>query len=52
MTEGVSELLHGFDAAQVAGIGAGGSMTDTLAQGLLEMANGHFIKGIAAMLKK
>ena len=33
-------------------ISAGGSMTDSLAHGLLEMANGHFIRGIKAMLKK
>ena len=33
-------------------ISAGGSMTDQLAQGLLEMANGHLIRGIRAMLKK
>ncbi|MDE7172220.1 MAG: beta-glucosidase [Oscillospiraceae bacterium] len=33
-------------------ISAGGSMTDALAQGLVEMANGHFIRGIRAMLKK
>ncbi|MDE6260022.1 MAG: beta-glucosidase [Oscillospiraceae bacterium] len=33
-------------------ISAGGSMTDGLAQGLVEMANGHFIRGIRAMLKK
>ncbi|MCM1561780.1 MAG: fibronectin type III-like domain-contianing protein [Butyrivibrio sp.] len=31
---------------------AGGSMSDSVAQGLLHMANGHFFKGIAAMLKK
>ena len=33
-------------------ISAGGSMTDQLAQGLLEMANGHMIRGVRAMLKK
>lgn len=33
-------------------ISAGGSMTDGLAQGLVEMASGHFIRGIRAMLKK
>ena len=33
-------------------ISAGGSMSDELAQGLLEMANGHMIRGIRAMLKK
>lgn len=33
-------------------INAGGSMTDALAQGLLEMANGHLLRGIRAMLKK
>ena len=31
-------------------ISAGGSMTDALARGLVEMANGHFIRGIRAML--
>lgn len=30
----------------------GGSMTDALVQGLVEMANGCFIRGIRAMLKK
>lgn len=33
-------------------ISAGGSMADQLAQGLLEMANGHMFRGIRAMLKK
>ena len=33
-------------------ISAGGSMTDGLAQGLVEMANGHFIRGVRAMLRK
>ncbi len=33
-------------------ISGGGAMSDSLAQGLLHMANGHYIKGIAAMLKK
>ena len=33
-------------------ISAGGSMTDGLAGGLLEMANGHFWRGICAMLKQ
>ncbi len=33
-------------------ISGGGAMSDSLAQGLLYMANGHYIKGIAAMLKK
>ncbi len=33
-------------------ISSSGSMSDSLAQGLLHMANGHYIKGIAAMLKK
>ncbi len=33
-------------------ISSSGSMSDSLAQGLLHMANGHFIKGIAAILKK
>jgi len=33
-------------------ISAGGTMTDALAQGLLEMANGHFLRGIAAMCGK
>ena len=33
-------------------ISAGGSMTEGLAQGLVEMANGHFLRGIRAMLKK
>ena len=33
-------------------ISAGGSMSDSMAQGLLEMANGHYIRGIKAMLKK
>ena len=32
-------------------ISVGGSMTDGLARGLVEMANGHFIRGIQAMLK-
>lgn len=33
-------------------ITSGGAMSDSLAAGLLHMANGHFIKGITAMLKK
>ena len=33
-------------------ISGGGAMSDSLAEGLLHMANGHFIKGIKAMLKK
>ncbi len=33
-------------------ISSSGSMSDSLAQGMLHMANGHYIKGIAAMLKK
>ncbi len=31
-------------------ISAGGTMTDGLAQGLVEMANGHFLNGIRSML--
>lgn len=33
-------------------ISAGGAMSDQLAQGLVEMANGHFIRGIKKMLAK
>ncbi|MDD6033326.1 MAG: glycoside hydrolase family 3 C-terminal domain-containing protein, partial [Oscillospiraceae bacterium] len=33
-------------------INSSGSMSDSMAAGLLHMANGHFLKGIAAMLKK
>lgn len=33
-------------------ISSGGAMSDSLAQGLLHMANGHYIKGLVAMLKK
>jgi len=33
-------------------INGGGKMTDSVAKGLLHMANGHFFKGLAAMLKK
>jgi len=33
-------------------ISSGGAMSDSLAKGLLNMANGHFIKGLIAMLKK
>ncbi len=33
-------------------ISSGGAMTDSLAQGLLEMSNGHFLRGLRAMLKK
>ena len=33
-------------------ISAGGAMSDSLAQGLLHMANGHVVKGFRAMLKK
>lgn len=29
-----------------------GSMTDSMAQGLLHMANGHFLKGVRTLLKK
>ena len=30
----------------------GGAMNDSLAQGMVHLANGHFFKGIGAMLKK
>lgn len=33
-------------------ISSGGAMSDSLANGLLFMANGHFVKGILKMLKK
>ena len=33
-------------------ISSGGMMSDSLAEGLLHMANGHYIKGISAMLRK
>lgn len=33
-------------------ISAGGAMTDEAAQGLVDMANGHFIQGVKKMLKK
>ena len=33
-------------------INSGGAMNDSLAKGLLQMANGHYLKGIAAMLGK
>lgn len=33
-------------------INSNGSMSETMAEGMLHMANGHFLKGIAAMLKK
>ncbi len=33
-------------------ISSGGAMSDSLAKGLLNMANGHFIKGLIAMLRK
>lgn len=33
-------------------ISSGGAMSESLARGLLEMANGHYIRGIKAMLKK
>ncbi len=33
-------------------ISGGGLMSDSLAQGLLHMANGHYLKGLVAMLKK
>lgn len=33
-------------------ISSGGAMSESLATGLLHMANGHYIKGIIAMLKK
>lgn len=32
-------------------ISSGGAVSDSLARGLLEMANGHYIRGIKAMLK-
>ena len=31
---------------------SGGTVSDSLAKGLLEMANGHYIRGIISMLKK
>jgi len=33
-------------------ISSGGMMRESLAEGLLQMANGHYIRGLAAMLKK
>lgn len=33
-------------------INTGGSVSDNVAEGLLHMANGHFCRGVAAMLKK
>ena len=33
-------------------INSGGTMNDSLAKGLLQMANGHYLKGIAAMVGK
>ena len=33
-------------------ISSGGAMSESLAKGLLHMANGHYFKGLAAMLKK
>ena len=33
-------------------ISGGGAMSDSLAEGLLHMANGHYIKGLVAILKK
>ena len=33
-------------------INAGGILTDSIANGLLEMANGYYIRGMKAMLKK
>lgn len=33
-------------------ISSGGTMSDELAQGLLHMANGHYIKGLKALLKR
>ena len=33
-------------------ISSGGAMNDSLAKGMLHMANGHYLKGIAAMIKK
>ena len=33
-------------------ISTGGSVSDNVAEGLLHMANGHFCRGVAAMLKK
>ena len=33
-------------------ISSGGAMSDSLAKGLLHMANGRYLKGLAAMLKK
>ena len=33
-------------------ISSGGAVSDSLAKGLLEMANGHYIRGIKAMLRK
>ena len=33
-------------------ISSGGTMSDSLAKGMLHMANGRYLKGLAAMLKK
>lgn len=37
---------------RAAAISSGGAMSDAVTNGLLHMANGHYLKGIAAMLKK
>lgn len=37
---------------RAAAISSGGAMSDALMNGLLYMANGHYFKGVAAMLKK
>lgn len=37
---------------RAAAISSGGAMSDSVTNGLLHMANGHFLKGIAAMVKK
>ena len=33
-------------------INSGGAMSDAVAQGMVEMANGHWLKGLSAMMKQ
>lgn len=49
----MSDGPHGLRCPlRAAVINSGGTMNDSLAKGLLQMANGHYLKGIAAMLGK
>ena len=45
-------MMNSAADASLSGMKISGGMNNYVLEGLLEMANGHFLRGIAAMLKK